>query len=121
MRTYNYFCGRRITADGFTTAIDVNGKPVTFLTKSGKREPVMMGVSEFGVPDMEEFVRGENHMKSHKVPPYIILWLPNAKENGGGITIMAKMYKEAIENPEKYEYRINILKEYDVPLNISLA
>ena len=54
---YNYYNGRRVTFNGFTQAITTDGKPVFYTDKAGYRQPLMMGVSEFGVPGTNEFIR----------------------------------------------------------------
>lgn len=118
-RTYSYYAGRRVTNMGFTNAVDFNGKCITFCTKDGRIEPVMMGVSEFGVPGVKEFKRGENHMKSHRVAAHFVLWLPNADGINKGVTIDGEMYKETQCNPEQYPDRLEILKEYGIPLTIN--
>ena len=118
-RNYNYINGRRITSNGFTTAIDFNGNPVTFKTATGEREPIMMGVTEFGVKDTEEFFKGETHQQTHKTGARFVLWLPNAKGYKKGITIDGKMYKEVQANPDQYPELVARLAEYEVPLTIN--
>ena len=119
---YNYYNGRRVTFNGFTQAITTDGKPVFYTDKAGLRQPLMMGVSEFGVPGTNEFIRGETNQKSHKVPAKFILWMPNSKLTRGnriaGTTIDGIMYKELQENPGQYPDRLKAIEQYNLPLNI---
>ena len=118
-RSYNYYYGRKITNNGFMQAYDFNNHPVVFQTKYGKIEPIMIGVTEFGVPGIKEFKRNENHLKSHKVPAHFILWLPDADGPNHGVTFDGAMYLETQEAPEKYPERVQELKKYGVSLNIN--
>ena len=93
-----YYSGRRVTFNGFTQAIDKEGDPLFFTDANGRRQPLMMGVSEFGVPETNEFIRGELHQKTHKVPAKFILWLPNGKIRKnclGGINIDGHVSRNA--------------------------
>ena len=119
MSNGRYYAGRKVTMNGFTMASDFNGNFVKFTTKSGNQEPVMIGVTEFGVPGIQEFKRGENHMQTQKVGARFILWLPNADGYNKGVTLDGEMYRECQNDPNKYPDRLKILNEYGIPLTIN--
>ena len=109
---------RKVTSNSFCRAIDFNGKPMSFRTETGKLEPIMMGVTEFGLFDQEEFFKGENHIQTKKTGARFIIWLPNAKGHNKGIAIDGKMYLEAQREPEKWPDRVMRLAEYGVGMDI---
>jgi len=117
-REYHIINGRKITSNGFCQAVDFNGKPKVFRTLDGKIEPIMMGVTEFGLPGCEEFFKGENHIQTKKTGARFILWLPNAKGYKKGITIDGKMYQETQAAPELHHDRLERLQMFEVGLDI---
>ena len=119
-RTHLRFNNRKITNNSFMNAFDTDGKPVFYTDANGCSSPVMIGVTEFGVPGVPEFIRGEAKMKSHKVPAYFIIWIPNGNGMGHGVSINGEMYREMQNDPDKYPERIQALKEFNFPTNICL-
>ena len=113
--------GRKMTRSGFCQAVDFNNKPMVFMTAFGKTEPVMMGVSEFGVPGVREFIRNENHLKSSKVPAHTVIWLPAARGHRHGVVIDGEMYREVQMDPKKFPDRVARLAELGIGLDINLS
>ena len=119
-RTHLRFSNRKITNNSFMNAFDTNGNPVFYTDANGYSSPVMIGVTEFGVPGVPEFIRGEAKMKSHKVPAYFIILIPNGNGRGHGVSINGEMYREMQNNPDKYPERIEALKRLNYPTDVCL-
>ncbi len=117
-RFYESYNGRKVTSNGYTQCIDMEGKPIVITTKHCGRQPLMMGVSEFGLPDRVEFFKSENHKSTKKVGARFIVWAPKASDKGTGITVDGNLYREVQEHPEEYPDKVAQLKEFGLPLDI---
>lgn len=120
-----YYNGRKVSELGFTPATTKGRQPIFIQTEGGRTAQLFFGVTEYGVPGVPEFIRGENHMRSHKVPAHCILWLPSAKVNPtkkclGGLTIDWEEYLKVQANPSEYKEEVNKLAQYHIPLNICM-
>lgn len=125
MSSYHYYNGRKVSELGFTPATTKDRKPIFISTPSGQVEQLFIGLSEYGVPGVTEFIRGENHLKSHKVPAHCILWLPDAKvtpsrKHLGGLTIDWEEYLKVQADPSNHPEEVAKLNQYSIPLDISM-
>ena len=116
---YHVVAGRKVTSRGFTQAIDFDGKPMTFTTKDGKESTIYNGITEFWLKGEEELFKGEKHKQTSAGQIRPIIWFPNMKGPGKGLTIDGDLYVRAQQDPEEYPEVIAKLKEWDIPLNIN--
>ncbi len=114
---------RKVTENGFTVALDSMGRPVTFITADGRRELMMLGVTEWGRDDVKEVVKGEFHKTTKKIGAQFCVWMPNAKGHNRGLMIYGDAYIKAQQDPECDERKrlSAVEKEYGIEIPMTVC